>query len=189
MPVIGFLGSASPDASVIRLQAFRDGLRQAGYLEGQNVHIEYRWADAHNDRLPELAAQLVRRQVNVVVAAGGGAPALAAKAATSTIPIVFAIGADPVATGLVASLNRPGGNLTGVTSLNMEVGPKRLQILRELLPSATAMALLVNPEIPRLLTPFPGPYKRRRLLLGCNFMFCMRAGKAISKRSSQIWSG
>jgi ABC-type uncharacterized transport system substrate-binding protein len=153
LPAIGFLGSASPDAYTIRLRAFHEGLRATGYAEGNNVNIEYRWAEAHNDRLPELAAQLVRQQVAVLVAAGGTASALAAKAATASIPIVFGIGADPVAVGLVASLNRPGGNATGVTSLNIEVGPKRLELLRELLPSATQVALLVNPADPALAEP------------------------------------
>jgi putative ABC transport system substrate-binding protein len=153
VPVIGFLGSASPDAYTIRLRAFNEGLRAAGYVEGHNVKIEYRWAEAHNDRLPELAAQLVHQQVAVLVAAGGTASALAAKAATASIPIVFGIGADPVGVGLVASLSRPGGNATGVTSLNIEVGPKRLDLLRELLPSATIVALLVNPADPALAEP------------------------------------
>jgi putative ABC transport system substrate-binding protein len=153
MPVVGFLGSASPDAYTIRLSAFREGLRAAGYVEGQNVGIEYRWAEAHNDRLPELAAQLVHRQVTVLVAGGGTTSALAAKAATASIPIVFGIAADPVGVGLVASLNRPGGNVTGVTSLNIEVGPKRLELLHELLPSATIMALLVNPANPVIAEP------------------------------------
>src|SRR6516165_2772629 len=120
MPVIGILAVASPEDNAVRLRAFHEGLRVAGY----NVNIQYRWAEAHTDRLAELAAQLVRDQVSVLVAAGGTALALTAKAATASIPIVFGIGADPVDIGLVASLNRPGGNVTGVTSLNLEVAPK-----------------------------------------------------------------
>jgi putative ABC transport system substrate-binding protein len=153
-PVIGFLGSASPHEHVIRLRAFRQGLKETGYVEGQNVDIEYRWAEAQNERLPLLATQLVNRQVAVIVAAGGTASALAAKAATASIPIVFGIGADPVEAGLVARLSRPGGNVTGVTSLNAEVGPKRLELLRELLPSTTIIGLLVNPATPALADPF-----------------------------------
>jgi putative ABC transport system substrate-binding protein len=153
MPVIGILAVASPEDNAVRLRAFREGLRVAGYVEGQNVNIQYRWAEAHTDRLAELAAQLVRDQVSVLVAAGGTASALTAKAATASIPIVFGIGADPVDVGLVASLNRPGGNVTGVTSLNIEVAPKRLELLHELLPSATIMALLVNPAVPALAEP------------------------------------
>ncbi len=153
MPVIGILAVVSAEANVIRLGAFREGLSAAGYVEGQNVKIEYRWAAAHSGRLPELAAQLVHDQVAVLVAAGGTASALAAKAATASIPIVFGIGADPVSVGLVASLNRPGGNVTGVTSLNIEVAPKRVELLHELLPSATVMALMVNPSISALADP------------------------------------
>jgi putative ABC transport system substrate-binding protein len=148
MPVIGLLSTVSPDANAIRLRAFREGLRTAGFVEGQNVKVDYRWAEAHTGRLPELAGELVRDRVAVLVSAGGTASALAAKAATGEIPIVFGVGVDPVELGLVASLNRPGGNVTGVTSLNFEVAPKRLELLRELLPSVTSMGLLVNPAVP-----------------------------------------
>jgi ABC-type uncharacterized transport system substrate-binding protein len=153
MPVIGILAIASPEENITRLRAFREGLGTTGYVEGHNVRIEYRWAEAHSGRLPELAAQLVRQQVAVLVSAGGAAAALATKAATTSIPIVFATAADPVGLGLVATLNRPGGNVTGVTSLNEEIVPKRLQLLHELLPSATTMALLVNPAVPALAEP------------------------------------
>ena len=147
MPVIGFLNSSSPDADGERVRAYRRGLSETGYVEGRNVTIEYRWADGQNDRLPSMAVDLVRRGVNVIVT--GGTPAtLAAKAATTTIPIVFIISTDPVAAGLVASLNRPGGNVTGVTGLNVELAPKKLELLHELFPSATTLALLVNPTNP-----------------------------------------
>ena len=154
MPVIGFLGSASGEVTAERLRAFREGLKEAGYLEGRNVEIEYLWAEGNNDRLPALAAQLVRRQVAVIVAAGGTPSAFAAKAATTTIPIIFGVAVDPVALGLVDSLNQPGGNLTGVTNLNVEVAPKRLELLRELLPSASLIAVLVNPTNPAIDEPF-----------------------------------
>jgi putative ABC transport system substrate-binding protein len=147
MPVIGYLGAASARGYVAQLAAFRQGLQDAGYVEGRNVAVEYRWADDSYDRLPGLAAELVGRQVAVIVASGAAA-APAAKAATTTIPIVFATGADPVAVGLVASLARPGGNLTGVTTLNTELGPKRLELLREAVPTATIVAALVNPSYP-----------------------------------------
>ena len=153
MPVIGFLSSTSPQTFAPRLRAFAQGLKEEGYIEGQNVAIEYRWAGDHDDRLPDLAAELVHRQV-AVIAAGGSPSSLAAKAGTAKIPIVFETASDPVTLGLVASLNRPGGNLTGVTNLNIEVGQKRLQLLRELLPAATNIAVLVNPSAPALTEQF-----------------------------------
>lgn len=143
-PVVGFLNGASADSYADRVRAFRQGLAETGYLEGRNVAVEYRWADGQYDRLPALATELVRRQVAVIVA-GANAGALASRAATSTIPIVFSIAADPVEVGLVASLNRPGGNLTGVTNLNTELGPKRLELLHELVPAARVIGVLVNP--------------------------------------------
>jgi putative ABC transport system substrate-binding protein len=144
IPVVGFLGSESPSQFEEGLRAFRRGLNESGYIEGRNVVTEFRWAENRNDQLPALAADLVRRQVNVIVTRGILA-AQAAKAATTKIPIVFQGGFDPVATGFTASLNRPGGNLTGVTSLNAEVAPKRLELLHELVPTANIIALLVNP--------------------------------------------
>ena len=144
MPVVGFLNSESPDLFAYLVLAFRQGLSQSGYVEGSNVAIEYRWADGQYGRLPALVADLIRREV-IVIAANSPAPVMAAKAATTTIPIVFATGYDPVAAGLVASLARPGSNLTGVTSLTAEVGPKRVELLYELVPTATSIALLVNP--------------------------------------------
>jgi putative ABC transport system substrate-binding protein len=148
--VIGYLSGGSSDADNIpdRLTAFREGLNETGYVEGKSVAIEYRWAAGQYDRLPALAADLVRRQVTVIVAVAGAPAAFAAKGATEAIPIVFNQGVDPVQSGLVASLNRPGGNVTGVTILTAEMAGKRLDLLRELLPTATAVALLVNPTNP-----------------------------------------
>jgi putative ABC transport system substrate-binding protein len=148
MPVIGYLSSGSPQGFHTRLVAFRQGLEALGYREGQNVAIEYRWAEGRDDRLPAMVAELVQRRVNVLAAPGGINAARAAKAATTTIPIVFETGADPVALGLVGSFSRPGGNITGVTSLNVEVGPKRFELLRQLAPDANVVALLVNPGNP-----------------------------------------
>ena len=147
LPVIGFLNQASPDGYRRMVTAFRQGLQESGYVEGRNVAIEYRWAGGHNDRLPAMVAELVQRQVTVIAATTTPA-ALAAKAATTSIPIVFEMGGDPIALGLVASLSRPGGNVTGVTQLNVEVASKRLELLHELLPTAIVTALVVNPTNP-----------------------------------------
>jgi putative ABC transport system substrate-binding protein len=146
MPVIGWLSSVSPGSYTHIVVAFHKGLSEIGYVESRNIAIEYRWAEGHYDRLPALAADLVRRQVAVIVA--NAAAAVAAKAATSTVPIVFNTGVNPVELGLVASLKRPGGNLTGVSNLNAELGPKALELMHELVPTATMIAALVNPNTP-----------------------------------------
>jgi putative ABC transport system substrate-binding protein len=159
-PVVGFLSSRSPDESDSAVSAFRHGLGQAGYSEGKNVTIEYRWAEGHYDRLPELAAELVRRQVAVIAATGGEPSPLAAKAATSIIPIVFTAGGDPVEFGLVPSLGAPGGNITGATFFCASIGPKRLELLRELRPNASTIAMLINPDYQ------PGPVEARDVQAG-----------------------
>src|SRR6266436_9261275 len=145
MPVIGFLDSRPPDGMTERVRAFRQGLKDTGIVEGENVGIEYRWAENEIDRLPALAADLVRRRVAVMAVPGGPASALAAKAASTTIPIVFVVNEDPVRLGLVASLARPGGNLTGINILTAELAAKRLDLLRELVPGAARVGVLVNP--------------------------------------------
>jgi len=145
VPVIGFLHSASADTFADRLRAFRQGLKETGHIEGENVAIEYRWAENQLDKLPALAAELVRRQVAVIVVGGGTVSTLAAKAATATIPIVFTAGEDPVSHGLVTSIAHPGGNLTGIHFLNTELTAKRLGLLRELVPKAARIAVLINP--------------------------------------------
>jgi ABC-type uncharacterized transport system substrate-binding protein len=146
LPTVGYVHPDAPQPMARLLAAFRTGLSEAGYVEGRNVVIEYRWAEHDNSRLPELIADLVRRPVAVIAAPGSTTAALTAKAATTRIPIVFSIGGDPVQAGLVTSLNRPGGNLTGVNSMNTEVGAKRLGLLHDLLPAATRFAVLVNPK-------------------------------------------
>jgi putative ABC transport system substrate-binding protein len=148
VPVVGFLGTESLDLYAERLRAFHQGLREMGFVEGRNVAFEYRWAEGEYGRFPTLLADLVSRKVSVIAAVGGTPPALAAKAATATIPIVFVTAGDPIAAGLVSSLSRPGGNITGATSLAVELGQKQLEVLTELVPAATIIALLVNPANP-----------------------------------------
>jgi putative tryptophan/tyrosine transport system substrate-binding protein len=153
MPVIGFLHASSPATYSVFVDAFRLGLRETGYIEGQNVMIEFRWAESHNDRLPALVADLVQHNVKVIVAIPN-ATALAAKAATATIPIVFESGADPVAAGLVTSLNRPGGNITGITNLSVGLIEKQIEIMRQILPNASAFGVLLNPTAQATFPPF-----------------------------------
>jgi putative tryptophan/tyrosine transport system substrate-binding protein len=184
MPVIGFLNSGRPDLDTYLVRAFRQGLKEIGYVEGQNLTIEYRWAQGKYDRMPTMAAELVRDQVAVIVADTPGV--LAAKAATTTIPIVFAIAGDPVTAGLVASMNRPGGNLTGQASLNVQMGPKRLELLHEVVPAAAVIALLVNPTNPNAAT-ISSEAEAAARVLGLQLHICTQARNASSMRSSQIW--
>jgi putative ABC transport system substrate-binding protein len=181
MPVVGWIHGGSPDAWVPFVSAFRQGLRETGYIEGQNVAVEYRWANEQYNRLPDLVADLVRRRVSVIAVLGSTPGALAAKASTTVIPIVFGIGGDPVASGLVTSLNRPGGNATGVSFLTAATFAKRLELLHELVPRAKVIALLVNPTNPRQ-TEFEtneAQVAARRLglrlhvLNASNFSFCL----------------
>jgi ABC-type uncharacterized transport system substrate-binding protein len=177
MPVIGFLSSGSPNAFAHLVAAFRQGLGETGYIEHRNVGIEYRWAEGQFDRLPALAADLVRLQVAVIAATGGAVPGRAAKAATATIPIVFISDTDPVQEGLVASLNRPGGNATGVNVLLTAMEGKRLGLLRELVPNAALIAVLLNPGLPA----FDGQLiRQRRVRSGSD---CISCGQAMTARS------
>jgi putative ABC transport system substrate-binding protein len=166
--VIGFLDPRSPNVIPKLLRAFREGLKETGHVEGENVTVEYRWAEDKTDQLPTLAADLVRRQVTVIAAPGSTPAVLAARAATSTIPIVFGSAADPVQLGLVASLARPGGNMTGVITLSLEVGPKRVELLHQLIPAAKTIALLVNPDSPALSEPTTKDAQAAARTLGVN---------------------
>ena len=174
MPVVGFLSSETPSGYAFRAAAFRQGLSEAGYVESRNVAIEYRWAEGHYDRLPALAADLVRRQV-AVIAAAGTQSALAAKAATTTIPIVFSTAADPVAEGLVASLARPGGNATGVNNLATELVQKQIEKLHQMVPAATAIAALVNPTNPTLAEPATKEVQAAGRTLGLKMIHIIQA--------------
>ena len=168
MPVIGFLDPRAAHVIPKLLRAFREGLKETNHVEGENVTVEYRWAEDQNDRLPGLAADLVRRQVTVIAAPGSASAMLAAHAATTTIPIVFGTATDPVQLGLITSLSRPGGNMTGVITLALEVGPKRLELLHELVPTTKTIALLVNPASPPLSEPTTKDAQAAARTLGIN---------------------
>ena len=190
---IAFLSGRSPSEAAYAVSAFRLGLLETGYVEGRNLKIEFRWADGEYDRLPGLAAELASRRVEVIAATGGSVAGLAAKAATATIPIVFTSGSDPVQIGLVASLNRPGGNVTGVSFLFADLGAKRLGLLRELLPHASVVGLLVNPKYPSALPR--GPRRAGQRTNACEFACgsSMRLQRSILSRSLQrslrkIWT-
>jgi len=178
MPVIGFLGVALLPASF--MAAFRQGLNETGYVEGQTVAIEFRWSEGRADQLPALTADLIFRKVDVIVTVGGTPPALAAKNASSTMPIVFVTGADPVEAGLVATLARPGGNLTGASFISTELMPKRVELLSELVPRARAIALVVNPNNPIIVEPLIRDTQERRVREGCSSRSRRRAPKARS---------
>lgn len=185
MPVVGYLGSASPDAWAARLKAFREGLSEAGFDEGRNVTIEYRWAEGNLGRLRQLARELVGRNVAVLVTPGSAPAALAAKEVTTMIPIVFETGADPVEAGIVTNLRHPGGNITGVAALTFETGPKRLAILHEVLPSAALIAVLVNPAGATWLDGRSRTCKQPHLNSDFNLPFCRRAMISSSKQRSR----
>jgi putative ABC transport system substrate-binding protein len=169
-PVIGFLGAGAPDQWASRLRAFHRGLADAGYAEGHNVMVEYRWAEGRNDRLQALVADLVSRQVTVIAAPGSTLAAQVAKTITSKIPVVFLTGADPVKEGLVGSLNRPGGNVTGITLLGVEIGPKQLELLHEMLPAVARIALLVNPSNPAIAQPMTDGVRAAATSLGLDLV-------------------
>jgi putative tryptophan/tyrosine transport system substrate-binding protein len=181
MPVIGFLGSGSAEGLAVQVAGFRQGLKETGYIEGQNVAIESRWADGQYDRLPEMAAALVRRQVAVIVSSGGSVTALPAKAATTTIPIVFGSGGDPIQDGLVASLNRPGGNVTGVNVFAGVIEAKRLGLLHELVPTATTIAVLLNSATSDFDTQLKDQLRAGALLVSSDPFFYTRHDQIVAQ--------
>jgi ABC-type uncharacterized transport system substrate-binding protein len=188
MPVIGLLHSASPEAFAPFLAAFREGLNEAGFIDGQNVRIDFRWAEGQYDRLPAMAKEMVAQQVALIVAGGGDRPALAAKAATTTIPIVFTGSDDPVGFGLVTSLNRPGGNVTGVSLFTSELEVKRFALLRELAPTIPRIAMLVTRTIP-LPSPMFGMYGPPPMPTANRLFSCVQAANERSTRRFGPWSG